>query len=645
MAKDLKDSKKNEEEYSAKDIQVLEGLEPVRKRPGMYIGNTAREGLHHLIWEIVDNSIDEAIAGVCDRIEVTLRDDGFVSVEDNGRGIPVEKHEKTGKSALETVLTVLHAGGKFERNTGYKVAGGLHGVGASVVNALSTDLQAIVYRGGNIYEQNFKIGVPQGDVKEIGKSDKRGTVITFKPDNTIFTTTDFSFKKILTHLRQQSYLTKKIRMIINDFRKPEDKFTYEFYFEGGIKSYVKYLNRTEVTLQDNIFYFEKEQEDINVEVSLQYNEDYDENVLAFANNIYNPEGGSHIAGFRSALIKCVNTYARSKSYLKEKEENLTADDLKEGLTAVVSVKVPEPQFEGQTKAKLGNVEVKPIVDNLFKEALTIFFEEHPKDAEEVIKKCILSAEARSAARAARDTILRKSAMDGFTLPGKLADCSSKNVEETELFIVEGDSAGGSAKQGRDRRFQAILAMWGKMLNVEKTRIDKILKSEKLIPLIIATGTNVGENFDITKLRYGKIIFMTDADVDGAHINTLLLTFFFRYFKPLLEQGHIFLAQPPLYKITYGKTLKYLYDDEALEAETAQLKDVKYEIQRYKGLGEMNPQQLWDTTMNPETRVIKRIEVDDAEKANETFEMLMGADVGPRKLFIDTHGKFVKNLDV
>ena len=640
----VKDSKKNEDEYSAKDIQVLEGLEPVRKRPGMYIGNTAREGLHHLIWEIVDNSIDEAIAGFCDRIEVTLRDDGFVSVEDNGRGIPIEKHEKTGKSALETVLTVLHAGGKFERNTGYKVAGGLHGVGASVVNALSTDMKAIVYRAGNIYEQNFKIGVSQGEVKIVGKSEKRGTTIIFKPDNTIFTTTEFSFKKILSHLRQQSYLTKKIRMIINDFRVPEDKMTYEFYFEGGIKSYVKYLNRTEVTLQENIFYFEKEQEDINVEVALQYNEDYDENVLAFANNIYNPEGGSHITGFRSALIKCINTYARSKNYLKEKDENLTAEDLKEGLTAVVSVKVPEPQFEGQTKAKLGNVEVKPIVDNLFKEALAIFFEEHPKDAEEVIKKCVLSAEARNAARAARDTILRKSAMDGFTLPGKLADCSSKNVEETELFIVEGDSAGGSAKQGRNRRFQAILAMWGKMLNVEKTRIDKILKSEKLLPLIIAIGTNVGENFDISKLRYGKIIFMTDADVDGAHINTLLLTFFFRYFKPLLEQGHIFLAQPPLYKITYGKTLKYLYDDEALEVETAKLKDVKYDIQRYKGLGEMNPQQLWDTTMNPETRVIKKIEVDDAEKANDIFEMLMGSDVAPRKVFIETHGKFVKNLD-
>ena len=641
----MKDKKNSSKEYSAKDIQVLEGLEPVRKRPGMYIGNTAREGLHHLIWEIVDNSIDEAIAGYCDRIEVTLRSDGFVSVDDNGRGIPVEKHEKTGKSALETVLTILHAGGKFERNTGYKVAGGLHGVGASVVNALSTDMKATVYRDGKTYEQNFKIGIPQGDVKEIGKTTRTGTLIEFKPDPTIFTTLDFSLRKILTHLRQQSYLTKQIRMIVNDFRDESKKLTYEFYFEGGIKSYVKYLNRTEKTLQDTIFYFEKEQDDVNVEVSLQYNEDYDENVLAFANNIYNPEGGSHIMGFRSALTKSINTYARAKTYLKEKDENLSGDDIKEGLTAVVSVKVPEPQFEGQTKAKLGNVEVKGIVDNLFREAFNTFLEEHPRDAEEVIKKCILSCEARNAARTARDTILRKSAMEGFTLPGKLADCSSKNVEETELFIVEGDSAGGSAKQGRSRKFQAILSMWGKMLNVEKSRIDKILKSEKLIPLIIAIGTNIGESFDISKLRYGKIIFMTDADVDGAHINTLLLTFFFRYFRPLLEQGHVFLAQPPLYKVALGKTTKYLYSDEDLEKEMKLLEGQKFDVQRYKGLGEMNPEQLWETTMNPETRIIKRIELEDAEKANDVFEILMGSDVHPRKVFIETHATDVKNLDV
>lgn len=643
----VKDKKNVDQEYSAKDIQVLEGLEPVRKRPGMYIGNTSREGLHHLVWEIVDNAIDEAIAGYCDKIEVTLSNDGFVSVEDNGRGIPVEKHEKTGKSALETVLTVLHAGGKFERNTGYKVAGGLHGVGASVVNALSTDMIAQVYRDGNIYEQRFKIGVPQGDVKIVDKTDKIGTKILFKADNTIFTTTEYSLRKILSHLRQQSYLTKQIRIIINDFRDDNKKLSYEFYFEGGIKSYVKFLNRAERVAQKNIFYFEKGQDNINVEVALQYNEDYDENILAFANNIHNPEGGSHVVGFKSALTKCINNYARNKTYLKEKDENLTGDDVKEGLTAVVSVKVPEPQFEGQTKAKLGNVEVKGVVDVLFKDALNIFFEENPKDAEEVIKKCILSAEARNAARAARDTILRKSAMDGFTLPGKLADCSSKSVEETELFIVEGDSAGGSAKQGRDRRFQAILPMWGKMMNVEKTRIDKILKSEKLIPLIVALGTNVGENFDLSKLRYGKIIFMTDADVDGAHINTLLLTFFFRYFKVLLEQGHIFLAQPPLYKLSYQKVIKYLYTDEDLAKETQELNKIgqKYDVQRYKGLGEMNPEQLWETTMNPETRLIKRIEVDDAEKANDVFEMLMGSDVTPRKVFIETHAKHAENLDI
>lgn len=643
----VKDKKNVDKEYSAKDIQVLEGLEPVRKRPGMYIGNTSKEGLHHLIWEIVDNSIDEAIAGYCDRIEITLYKDGFVSVEDNGRGIPVEKHEKTGKSALETVLTILHAGGKFERNKGYKVAGGLHGVGASVVNALSSDFVAQVYRDGNIYEQRYKIGIPQGEVKVVGKTNKIGTKISFKADNTIFTTTEYSLRRILSHLRQQAYLTKQVRIIINDFRNEDNKLTYEFYFDGGIKSYVRYLNRNEKHVQEHIFYFEKEQDNVNVEVALQYTEDYDENILAFANNIYNPEGGMHVVGFRVALTKCINSYARSKGYLKEKDENLTGDDVKEGLTAVISVKVPEPQFEGQTKAKLGNIEVKGIVEGLFKDAFSIFLEENPKDAENIIKKCMLSAEARNAARSARDTVLRKSAMDGFTLPGKLADCSSRSVEETELFIVEGDSAGGSAKQGRDRKFQAILPMWGKMMNVEKTRIDKILKSEKLLPLIIAIGTNVGDNFDISKLRYGKIICMTDADVDGAHINTLLLTFFFRYFRPLLEQGHVFLAQPPLYKLSYQKEVKYLYSDEELLKGTEKLEkeNIKYDVQRYKGLGEMNPEQLWETTMNPKTRILKKVEIEDAEKANDVFDMLMGIDVNPRKVFIETHATSAANLDI
>jgi len=643
----VKDKKNVDKEYSAKDIQVLEGLEPVRKRPGMYIGNTSKEGLHHLIWEIVDNSIDEAIAGYCDRIEITLYKDGFVSVEDNGRGIPVEKHEKTGKSALETVLTILHAGGKFERNKGYKVAGGLHGVGASVVNALSSDFVAQVYRDGNIYEQRYRIGIPQGEVKVVGKTNKIGTKISFKADNTIFTTTEYSLRRILSHLRQQAYLTKQVRIIINDFRNEDNKLTYEFYFDGGIKSYVRYLNRNEKHVQEHIFYFEKEQDNVNVEVALQYTEDYDENVLAFANNIYNPEGGMHVVGFRVALTKCINSYARSKGYLKEKDENLTGDDVKEGLTAVISVKVPEPQFEGQTKAKLGNIEVKGIVEGLFKDAFSIFLEENPKDAENIIKKCMLSAEARNAARSARDTVLRKSAMDGFTLPGKLADCSSRSVEETELFIVEGDSAGGSAKQGRDRKFQAILPMWGKMMNVEKTRIDKILKSEKLLPLIIAIGTNVGDNFDISKLRYGKIICMTDADVDGAHINTLLLTFFFRYFRPLLEQGHVFLAQPPLYKLSYQKEVKYLYSDEELLKGTEKLEkeNIKYDVQRYKGLGEMNPEQLWETTMNPKTRILKKVEIEDAEKANDVFDMLMGIDVNPRKVFIETHATSAANLDI
>ena len=643
----VKDKKNVDKEYSAKDIQVLEGLEPVRKRPGMYIGNTSKEGLHHLIWEIVDNSIDEAIAGYCDRIEITLYKDGFVSVEDNGRGIPVEKHEKTGKSALETVLTILHAGGKFERNKGYKVAGGLHGVGASVVNALSSDFVAQVYRDGNIYEQRYRIGIPQGEVKVVGKTNKIGTKISFKADNTIFTTTEYSLRRILSHLRQQAYLTKQVRIIINDFRNEDNKLTYEFYFDGGIKSYVRYLNRNEKHVQEHIFYFEKEQDNVNVGVALQYTEDYDENILAFANNIYNPEGGMHVVGFRVALTKCINSYARSKGYLKEKDENLTGDDVKEGLTAVISVKVPEPQFEGQTKAKLGNIEVKGIVEGLFKDAFSIFLEENPKDAENIIKKCMLSAEARNAARSARDTVLRKSAMDGFTLPGKLADCSSRSVEETELFIVEGDSAGGSAKQGRDRKFQAILPMWGKMMNVEKTRIDKILKSEKLLPLIIAIGTNVGDNFDISKLRYGKIICMTDADVDGAHINTLLLTFFFRYFRPLLEQGHVFLAQPPLYKLSYQKEVKYLYSDEELLKGTEKLEkeNIKYDVQRYKGLGEMNPEQLWETTMNPKTRILKKVEIEDAEKANDVFDMLMGIDVNPRKVFIETHATSAANLDI
>ena len=644
MSEEL-DKIKNNEEYNASSIQVLEGLEPVRKRPGMYIGNTAGEGLHHLIWEIVDNSIDEAIAGYCNKIEITLHKDGYVSVSDNGRGIPTEKHSKTGKSTLETVLTILHAGGKFERGVGYKVAGGLHGVGASVVNALSTHLKATIYAKGKIVEQEFHKGVSDYDAKEIGQSDKHGTTIMFKPDDTIFSTTEFKFKKILAHLRQQCYLTKKIRMIINDFRDEENNYSYEFYFEGGIKSYVKYLNRNENPIQNENFYFEKEQDDINVEVSLQYTDDYDENVLAFANNIFNPEGGSHVVGFRTALTRIINSYARTKGLLKEKDDNLTGDDIKEGLTAVVSVKVPDPQFEGQTKAKLGNIEVKGVVDSLFKEAFSVFLEEHPKDAEDVIKKCILSCQARNAARAARDTILRKSAMDGFTLPGKLADCSSKNVEETELFIVEGDSAGGSAKQGRNRKFQAILSMWGKMLNVERTRIDQVLKSEKLIPLIVAIGTNVGDNFDLSKLRYGKIICMTDADVDGAHINTLLLTFFFRYFKPLLEEGHIFLAQPPLYKVQVGKNIKYLYTDEDLESEIKTLGEQRYDVQRYKGLGEMNPEQLWQTTMNPETRLIKRVDVDDAQRADAIFDMLMGSEVAPRRTFIETRAKTVKNLDI
>ena len=631
--------------YNAASIQVLEGLEPVRKRPGMYIGNTASTGLHHLIWEVVDNSIDEAIAGYCDAIEVILMKDGWVSISDNGRGIPTEKHAKTGKSALETVLTVLHAGGKFERGDGYKVAGGLHGVGVSVVNALSSELIAEVKRDGKIYRQEFAFGKAKGEVKVVGKSDETGTTITFKADSGIFTVTEYNMEKILVHLRQQTYLTKKSKMFIVD-RRGEQEEKYNFYFEGGIKSYIKHLNKSKQTIHSEVFYFEKEQNDINVEVALQYTNDYNESVLAFANNIFNLEGGTHVSGFRSSLTRTLNAYAKTKNYLKEKDPSFTGDDVKEGLTAIVSVKIPEPQFEGQTKGKLGNVEVKGIVESLFKEAFNYFLEENPKDSESIIKKCSISAQARNAARAARENILRKSAFEGITLPGKLADCSSKSVEETEIFIVEGDSAGGSAKQGRDRRFQAILPLWGKMLNTQRARIDKVLKSEKMTPLIVALGTNIAENFDLKKLRYGKVIIMTDADVDGEHIATLLLTFFYKYFRPLLEQGHVFLAVPPLYSIRKGKNLEYFYNDEELRYALKDRKaDEKFDIQRYKGLGEMNPNQLWETTMCPDTRRIKRIELDDIEKSDEVFEMLMGQEVAPRRRFIETHAKNVQNLDI
>ncbi len=670
-------------DYSAKNITVLEGLEAVRKRPGMYIGSTGPTGLHHMIWEIVDNSMDEAMAGHCDTITIELLPDHWISVIDNGRGIPTDIHPIKKVSALDLVLTTLHAGGKFGDGGGYKVSGGLHGVGASVVNALSTDLKAIIHRDGEIWEQNYKKGVPQGKVKAIGKTKTTGTTIQFRADNSIFETIDFDWKYILDHIRQQAYLTKGIHIILHDKRTAEEKEkdssaspfpeSYQFYFEGGIASYTKHINKNREIKNEVVFYVEKKVEDVLVEIALQYTDDYSESLYAFANNIANPDGGMHVAGFRAALTRTINTYARNKNILKEKDVNLTGDDVREGLTAIISVKIPNPQFEGQTKAKLGNPEVKPAVENVFGDHFMIYLEEHPKDAEAIIGKCIIAARARAAAKMARDTVLRKSALEGFTLPGKLADCSSRDASISELYIVEGDSAGGSAKQGRDRHNQAILSLRGKVLNVERARLDKILTNNELKSLIIAMGTNIGEMFDISKLRYHRIIIMTDADVDGAHIRTLLLTLFFRYFPDLIHNGHIYIAQPPLYSAKKGKEVTWLYNAEALEAflkkhglkaediqvteeesdEGAAAPEVKvnptkapgFAIQRYKGLGEMNPEQLWETTMNPQNRVVKQVTIEDAEKANEVFDILMGSEVAPRKKFIQTQAKNVQNLDI
>lgn len=682
-------------EYTSKQITVLEGLDPVRKRPGMYIGNTASEGLHHLIWEILNNSIDEAMAGYGDEITIRLLPGNEVEVSDNGRGIPIDIHKQTKKSALETVLTTLHAGGKFGQG-GYKVSGGLHGVGAAVVNALSTHLRAEVRRDGELWAQEYKIGVPTGKVKQVGKVPKgvSGTTIRFRPDPSIFTVTEFSLKEILTYIRQQAYLTKGVRIIVIDEREKmadgahEHANYYGFYFEGGITSYVRHLNALKTPKHENIFSIDKEASEVRIELALQYNDDFQESVFAFTNNIYNPEGGTHMVGFRTALTRTLNTYARKKGFLKEKDENLTGEDVREGLTSVISIKVKDPQFEGQTKAKLGNAEVRPIVETIFAETFETFLEEHPRDGEAICGKILLAAQARMAARAARATVLRKGALDGLTLPGKLADCASKDATQSEIFIVEGDSAGGSAKQGRRREFQAILPLRGKILNVEKARLDKILANNEIKSLIIAMGTNVGEQFDITNLRYHRIVIMTDADVDGAHIRTLLLTLFYRYFPELIKQGHIFIAQPPLYRIQSGKDVRWIYSDEELEkaktemlaakkdkavarkgakvieeeaedidtvGEEAGVKDLSDEtlvksegglnIQRYKGLGEMNPEQLWDTTMNPATRVMKQVEIKDAAEADETFNILMGSEVAPRKRFIHTHAKTVKNLDI
>ncbi len=679
--KSLKISEKKSKaasEYTAKQITVLEGLEPVRRRPGMYIGNTAEDGLHHLVWEVVDNAIDEAMAGFCNQIIVTLTNDGMVSVADNGRGIPVEKHKVTKKSALETVLTKLHAGGKFGEG-GYKVSGGLHGVGVSVVNALSEYLRAEVKRDGKLWVQEYKRGKPVSKVKPVKAIKGTGTRITFKPDPQIFTTLEFKLKIILNHLRQQAYLTKGVKIIVKDERNKKDKEDYTFYFEGGIASYVRYINHSKEPKHDNIFYVQKEAEGISVEIALQYVDEFNETALSFANNIYTTEGGMHMIGFKTALTRTLNNFARSKNILKEKDENLTGDDTREGLTAIISVKLKDPQFEGQTKAKLGNAEVKSVVDNIMSEYFGIFLEEHPRDAEAIIGKCLLASKARLAAKTARENILRKGALEGLTLPGKLADCSSRNSASTELYIVEGDSAGGSAKQGRNREFQAILPLRGKILNVERARIDKMLANNELKSLIIALGTNIGEQFNIADLRYGKIIIMTDADVDGAHIRTLLLTLFYRYFPELIKDGHIYVAKPPLYRLAKGKEIVYAYSDEEKDQLIAKLTQEKSEkaakskkvketalvaeveageeteietktgarisIQRYKGLGEMNPDQLWQTTMDPENRVMKKISILDAAKADEIFDILMGNEVENRKRFIQAHAKSVKNLDI
>jgi len=651
----------------------------------MYIGSTDIRGLHHLVYEIVDNAIDEAMGGYCDTITVMLHDDGSVSVEDNGRGIPVDMHPKLKRPALEIVLTTLHAGGKFGGDdSGYKVSGGLHGVGSSVVNALSIFMRAEVYRDGKIYVQEYSRGKPTMDMKVQGKTDKIGTKIIFKPDKDIFDTVDFSMDMLMTRLRQQAYLTRGVTIALLDERpkRPEDDLKhprlYRFHFEGGIAAYVLHLNESKDRIGSPIW-FEKDTSDGMVEVALQYTQAFQEIVVSFANNIHTSEGGHHLTGFKAALTRTINAYARAQSLLKEKEENLTADDVREGLTAVVSVRLKEPQFEGQTKSKLGNAEMKTAVETVVNEKLAQYFEEHPGEGKEIVGKCMLAARARLAARAARDSVIRKGILEGMTLPGKLADCSSKDPSECELFIVEGDSAGGSAKQGRNREFQAILPLRGKILNVEQARLDKMLANNEIRSLIIAIGVGIGEAKDLTKLRYDRVVIMTDADVDGAHIRTLLLTFFFRYFPELIEAGHIYIAQPPLYKISRGKEARYAFSDaekegvlkewgvdaqqmqeteeeqpEEVNEEEALVKAVKNKevrktarasVQRYKGLGEMNAEQLAETTMNPDSRSMLRVTMEDAEKADATFTTLMGSEVAPRRKFIQTHAKTVKNLDV
>lgn len=692
------DKKAKKGTYDASSISVLEGLDPVRKRPGMYIGTTGLDGLHHLIWEVFDNSRDEAMGGFANRVEVALLPDGYIRVVDNGRGIPVDIHKQTGVSALETILTVLHAGGKFGgEDSGYKVSGGLHGVGVSVMNALSTHVIAEVHRDGGYFIQEYNIGVPKYKVKKVGPSKLQGTIITFKADPTIFPDTTYDYKRVVNHLRQQAYLVKAMQLSVIDARelseeaqkkldlKGKQYLTDErlevphrhFYFEGGLRSLVAFNNQYQKPVHKNIFYVEKHDPDamvMTVEVAVQYVDDISARISAFANNIYNPEHGTHITGFKTALTRTLNNYAKKNNFfsVKDKDAGFTGDDVLEGITAVVSVKMPEIQFEGQTKAKLGSVEARGAVESVFGEAFTTYLEENPDDAKAIINKVVIAVKARKAAKAAKDSVLRKGMLEGMSLPGKLADCQSKKASDSELFIVEGDSAGGSAKMGRDRKTQAILPLRGKILNVERARIDKMLASEQIKNLVIAMGTAIGDVFDIEKLRYHKVIIATDADVDGAHIRTLLLTLFYRYFKPLIEGGFIYIANPPLYKIQKGKDVRYAYSDpekvavlidmgeevtdeiddsnedesaeEEIETPGSVKKTGRVKIQRYKGLGEMNAEELWETTMNPEFRILKQVTIDDGQMADKVFDILMGTDVASRKSFIQSNAKMA-TLDI
>lgn len=633
-----------EKTYSSKNIQVLEGLDPVRKRPGMYIGSTGSQGLHHLVYEVVDNSIDEAMAGFCKNITVTIKKDNVIEVEDDGRGIPVDMHPKLKISALEVVMTKLHAGGKFDNET-YKVSGGLHGVGVSVVNALSTELIAEVSKDGKLYRQVYHKGVPEEPVKEVGKSNKTGTKVTFTPDPEIFETTIYDYKILANRLRELAFLNRGIRITLIDKRESKP-VSNEFYYEGGIEMFITHLNENKKILHDKPIYLHKTEDKTDVEVAMQYVDAYNENIFTYCNNINTTEGGTHLVGFRTALTRVYTDFAKRLELDKKNKITFMGEDTREGLVAVVSVKIPNPQFEGQTKTKLGNTEVRAVTEKLVVEGLNDYFSQNPKVIKAILEKIISAANAREAARRARDLARRKNALESDSLPGKLADCSEQEVDKCEVYLVEGDSAGGTAKGGRDRHFQAILPLRGKVLNVEKARLDKIIDTDSLKPIIAALGCGVGSSFDISKIRYGRIIIMADADIDGSHIRTLLLTFFFRYMRPLIDLGHIFIAVPPLYKISFDKkNFVYAYTDEQRDKILEENKDRKYDIQRYKGLGEMNADQLWETTMNPETRLMYQVLTEDAEKADQLFSMLMGDEVKPRREFIEANAKYVKNLDI